>query len=69
MLFLKWQRPNEDDAARERNEIGLNNFVGRLFAQIQGLNAQEAESGYIERTRFHLESDIGLLQLLMINIW
>ena len=57
--------------ARERNEIGLNNFVDplrSLFVQIQHLNAQEVESEYIEKTRFDLESTIGSLQLLIINI-
>ena len=39
-----------------------------LFIQIQHLNTQEVESEYIERTQFHLESAIGLLQLLIINI-
>ena len=37
---------------RERNEIGLNNFVGRLFAQIQGLNAQEASQGILKEHDF-----------------
>ena len=57
--------------ARDRNEIGLNNFVDTLrslFLQIQNLNREAVESGYIERTLYHLESAIGSLQLLIVNI-
>ena len=45
--------------ARERNEIGLTNFVDSLrslFLQIQHLNAREIESEYLETTRSHLQS-------------
>ena len=57
--------------ARERNEIGLTNFVDSLrslFLQIQHLNAREIESEYLETTRSHLESAIASLQLLLVNI-
>ena len=50
--------------ARERNEIGLTNFVDSLrslFLQIQHLNAREIESEYLETTRSHLESATVLL--------
>ena len=39
-----------------------------LFLQIQNLNTEAVESGYIERTLYHLESTFGLLQLLIVNI-
>ena len=57
--------------ARERNEIGLTNFVDSLrslFRQIRDLHAREIESEYLETTRSHLESAIASIQLLLINI-
>ena len=57
--------------ARERNEIGLTNFVDSLrslFRQIRDLHAREIESEYLETMRYHLESAIASIQLLLINI-
>ena len=57
--------------ARERNEIGLSNFIESLrslFIQIQNINVQELDSEYVETTSSHLEDAVGTLQLLIDNI-
>ena len=57
--------------ARERNEIGLTNFVDSLrslFIQVQQINTAEIDSEYLETTRSHLESAINSVQLLLVTI-
>ena len=59
------------NVARERNEIGLSNFIQSLrsiFIWIQHINVWDVDSKFVETTCSHLENASGSLQLLITNI-
>ena len=57
--------------ARERNEIGLCNFIQSLrliFIRIQHINVWDVDSKFVETTCSHMKDASGSLQLLITNI-